>query len=57
MKLIFKDNCGYISLENLKKACMESEMFLSETELKDMIQEVLIFLRAIFNRIKSFFPF
>lgn len=33
------DNCGYISLENLKKACMESEMFLSETELKDMIQE------------------
>ena len=38
--MIFLDNCGLLSVDNLRKACVESEFHLTESELKEMIQEV-----------------
>lgn len=39
LKLIL-DNSGYLTLESLRKACVDADCNLTETELKEMIQEV-----------------
>ena len=35
-----KDNINHLSIDNLRKACQETELELTETELREMIMEV-----------------
>ena len=35
-----KDNSEHISIENLRRACIDTNLELTETELKEMITEV-----------------
>ncbi|CAF0713489.1 unnamed protein product [Brachionus calyciflorus] len=38
-KMFDYDNTGYVTLDNLRRACAEADCNLTETELKEMIQE------------------
>ena len=35
------DNRGYLNIDSLKQACIEADFNLHESELREMIQEVI----------------
>ena len=37
--LYFKDNTGYVNVDNLRRGCIEADLNLTESELREMIQE------------------
>jgi Ca2+-binding EF-hand superfamily protein len=55
----FKDNTGKISIENLREACSDANINLNETDLREMIKEVIqIFLiNHNIKRVKEFLFF